>query len=597
MSYLPDGSTRGRQWAGSLVGSFAVHIALIATALVLTTLAEEAGQTAPDEQIGITWEPELTEQTIRTDAITDLGDASESAVIADPDEDTQEEEAPQPTVEEPGPEAIESAASTAVSDVARPNAIVNNIPTQEFDSNEAGATIEDGTSGEPVTAQDRTAPVTQGEANESVNGQAASVAEADEAPAVAREGEVVSENAVDQAATDNQVFVGTSEAEVQADDESPQVSAERDSLVVEGGAAPLVSDEASAIEFADEGITFESLDAGPAVSGPGPAQEVEIIIGQSLPENSSVPVVSEPLAPAVGQSASPVAEAPSIDQAATSRATISGGSNQPEVSTSNAPVTSNSPRSSTEIGSGAVVSAPSAPNLAETEGAAVAGEGVPVDSLGFVERPSTQQRAVAELLAAIRSAQTAAPQCGLALPRLSTDGEVALAIFGDADATRTAYIDAIGDLPFGTEIRETNVSALQCPALNALRAQIRDYPATRVGISLEAAQVNSGDILRGDIFGVGGRAVTALLVDEAGVVQDLLDFMRVDGAGIELSVPVTRTTQDQPIDRTQLLLVLSMPVNIPLPVGDLDGAAAVDVMGSLGTLSEAHFGIIPFFVR
>ena len=115
--------------------------------------------------------------------------------------------------------------------------------------------------------------------------------------------------------------------------------------------------------------------------------------------------------------------------------------------------------------------------------------------------PSASDVAIGQLLRRIRA--TPQEQCTLALPRrVSGDSALAgLSMVGaredQLDALATRILDGLDFAPVQT--REL-LDPRQCATLDALR-QSDSYPANRIGLSLSAATLASGDVLTGRIVG------------------------------------------------------------------------------------------------
>lgn len=540
MSFLPDGTTNGRSWFGSLVGSGIAHGLILAAAIVLVSDAD--GALAPEEGQIVDW--------VAPPEDSDLTGSVREPQVADGGED--------PAIATPPPLSVEPS-------FASPPNIPSDPPLgSELAAPSSSFPVGEGVEGRVDTNAGPRLPDEREVASTPFAGE--SIAGAD-VPVVTESSNILesSNNASDVMTSEGPAVRGDTGVEVSGGTEVGLVErGQEDSVVAGGSAEPSGGGAVLADPQQLAGLARPLSDTGPLpppLAGQGAASGTQLPSGTR--SEPGLDVATQPPISDVGDDV-PInnGAAPDVSQDEAGGVSLSDG---PRIETAEGPEIS----------------------------AAVEREGI--ESL---QQPTAQQREVAELLAAVRSAQTSAPSCGLALPRVDSDGNVALALFGDEDDTVAAYRTAIGTLPPTTALRETRVSEPQCAVMDALRTQVQGYPATRIGIALEDVRLESGGVLEGRFTGAGGRAVTTLLVDEAGVTQDLRDFMDVEGQDITLFVPVTRTTPaGQPVDRAQLLLVLSNPPDAPLIIGALDGGSAVDVIAGMGSLSNAHFGLIPFIVR
>ena len=167
--------------------------------------------------------------------------------------------------------------------------------------------------------------------------------------------------------------------------------------------------------------------------------------------------------------------------------------------------------------------------------------------------PSAQDLAIGDLLRRIRA--TPSEPCLLALPRRDGEDGVGLALVSNSEATMARFADALLTAE-DAGIRQTRslIDERQCAAMTYIRDNA-DYPATRLGVRLDAAEVPSGGRLTGVLRGTAGRYVLLLLVDNNGVVQDLQRFMTFSGNFARFDVPVTRA--GAPRDTKQLLLAIA----------------------------------------
>lgn len=212
-----------------------------------------------------------------------------------------------------------------------------------------------------------------------------------------------------------------------------------------------------------------------------------------------------------------------------------------------------------------------------------------------IANPSASEVAIAQLLRQIRA--TPAEQCTLALPRrVSGDAPAGLSMIGaredQLDAAATAIVEALDFAP--VQSREL-IDPRQCATLDALR-QSDSYPANRIGLSLDTVTLSSGDTLTGRVLGAGGLFVTLLLVDDNGVVQDLAQFVTLDGSTPVFEVPVARSG---PSRATRQVLLAIGTTDAPLDLSDRIGQEAQEVFGPIPaeTLQAMVFGVTTFDVQ
>ncbi len=208
--------------------------------------------------------------------------------------------------------------------------------------------------------------------------------------------------------------------------------------------------------------------------------------------------------------------------------------------------------------------------------------------------PSAQDIAVGDLLRRIKTSVT--DPCLLALPRRDGTEGVGLALIANSDAAMAHFSDAVLTEE-DTDIRQTRVliDDRQCAALNYVRLN-RDYPATQLGVRLDAAEVPSGGNLTGVLRGTAGRYVTLVLVDNNGVVQDLQRFMSFSGNFARFDVPVTRP--GAPRDTKQILLAIATrrpAMEIRDRAGQLAQAVFTELSGEVA--SQAALAVATFDVR
>lgn len=228
-------------------------------------------------------------------------------------------------------------------------------------------------------------------------------------------------------------------------------------------------------------------------------------------------------------------------------------------------------------------------NQVEEEARPILPSDGPSDSAGGVaaapEPPASateQDLALADWIDRIRG--TPPPTCLAAVLRREGEVGVGLALVASDQAAMAGY----GDQLLSTATSQPTVSRIlidprQCPALDFLRAHA-EYPATRLGLSLDATAVTSGGRMTGFVRGAAGRQLTLLLVDDNGVVQNLNRFLSFSGNLARFDVPVTRDGAPRPTG--QILIALATRGQ-PSQLLDRAGQLAEDVFPGLPSdLSE-----------
>jgi len=170
-----------------------------------------------------------------------------------------------------------------------------------------------------------------------------------------------------------------------------------------------------------------------------------------------------------------------------------------------------------------------------------------------------------------------------------------LALIGTDDGAldtlaRAVLIDDLSETPQTRAL----IDGRQCPVLDWVAAT-RDYPATRLGLRLDARVVDSGTSLTGIVQGVGGRFLTLLLIDDNGVVQDLGPFTTISGNLARFDAPVTRDGAAR--DTRQVVLALATRT-APTALRGRMGQVAQDVFTGLpDDLSRALLGVETVDIR
>ena len=188
-------------------------------------------------------------------------------------------------------------------------------------------------------------------------------------------------------------------------------------------------------------------------------------------------------------------------------------------------------------------------------------------------------------------------ECLIALPsRFGTDG-IGLSVIGSDDVAMIDYLETVlTDTSDSITQARILVGSPQCPALDFISAN-RDYPATRIGLRLEKTQIRSGGRLLGLLqLPTASSDVLLLLIDNNGVVQDLVDFTQTKDTILRFEVPMTRVGPLR--DTRQLLLAVASQK----PLDDLrrrNGQLAQDVFGDLPAdlARNAALAVIGFEVR
>ena len=211
-----------------------------------------------------------------------------------------------------------------------------------------------------------------------------------------------------------------------------------------------------------------------------------------------------------------------------------------------------------------------------------------------ITAPTAQMVGLGQLIQQIRAVPQ--PQCSVLLPRRSGRAGLGLSMIGSDEAILTAAADRVTDRVDAKVVRRPElIDQRQCAALDVLK-QSAAYPASRIGLALEASVLNSGDSLKARVLGAGGLNVALLLVDDNGVVQDLSRFAKLDGNTVVIDAPVARSGAVR--NTHQMLVVLGQKE------GDFDlaeqmGGEAQQVFSSIAPelLENAVFGMATFQVE
>lgn len=344
--------------------------------------------------------------------------------------------------------------------------------------------------------------------------------------------------------------------------------------------------DAGTAEIADA-LTPEALAALeplPPVSSTQPVSPVALGAGASRPESVSA-VTPNVAAPAVG-AVSATDQAERVTPAPQSIAAVSPSATA---------VTRVAPSSQTAQAIAPTQSAPQTIAAARPQLPAAAPQTRP----SAVPRPpapppSAQDLALGDLIRRIRT--SAADACLLALPRRDGTEGVGLALIASNDASMETFT-ATTLTEDDADVRQTRtlIDPRQCPAITYMR-QNKDYPATRLGVRLDAAEVPNGGRLTGVLRGTAGKYVTLVLVDNNGVVQDLQRFVSFSGNIARFDVPVTRVGNARDTSQILLAIATQRPANI---LRERAGQLAQNVFAGLDSdLSEnAALAFVTFDVR
>lgn len=209
--------------------------------------------------------------------------------------------------------------------------------------------------------------------------------------------------------------------------------------------------------------------------------------------------------------------------------------------------------------------------------------------------PSERDLAIGDLIQRIRAKTE--DNCVIALPRRDGEDGIGLALLAAEDGAMGRFASEVLVRPEDEEIRQTRtlLDERQCAALTFI-AKNRDYPATRIGMRLDNAEVASGNRVSGVMRGVGDRNLGLFLVDNNGVVQDLDRFTATSGEFVRFDVPVTRVG---PLRDTKQLLIAIASAEPLSTLKDRSGQSADAFFADLSAeLSrQAALAIVAFDVR
>jgi hypothetical protein len=159
-------------------------------------------------------------------------------------------------------------------------------------------------------------------------------------------------------------------------------------------------------------------------------------------------------------------------------------------------------------------------------------------------------------------------ECFFPVPVASQDGG-AIAGYGlqaeSVQAFRQAYAQRLGVEP---DVDWRPITDSQCGGISFARIILGGSPPG-VHIGLDRKEIGSGEDLAGRVTGSRFEFVTLLLVDDAGLVHNVLDYLRPAASGVEFSFPVHPV--DDGMDRVQLI----MAVSASMPLAALNRTTAV----------------------
>jgi len=217
-----------------------------------------------------------------------------------------------------------------------------------------------------------------------------------------------------------------------------------------------------------------------------------------------------------------------------------------------------------------------------------------------IANPPQSDLAIGALLRRLRA--TSHEQSTLALPRRlppgggNTGALAALSVVGaDSGVLDLLSGRVTENLDFTTAQTRELIDPRQCATLDAIR-QSDSYPANRIGLSLDAASLTSGETRSGSVLGAGGLFVTLLLIDDNGVVQDMAPFVRIQDNVPRFEAPLARTG---PARATRQILLALGTQDSPLDLSAQIGRLAEEVFTAIppGVLQNAVFGFATIDVR
>lgn len=349
----------------------------------------------------------------------------------------------------------------------------------------------------------------------------------------------------------------------------------------------------------------EPLSATPVAPAPAAAAAVPATpIRPRNPDEGILPQVGA--APGTASPADAISPAPTVT-AATAPEVIASLA-PPSTLSGTVPVAPTA--ASAAPATGSVTISPTAPAQVATIAPAPAGPAPPDPASAPAPSPATapasgaatasavpltpQQESLRLLVDRIRG-QLAEP-CLVAYPRLDAEGEPELVMLAASEAAIRSFAQTVlqGFEPRPGE-RSVLVDPRQCDALTFVRANA-GYPAFRLAVGLDQPVIDSGTELDGRIANGAGLYLSALLIDDNGVVQDLGSYLRFTSGAAQFRVPLTRAGPRR--DTSQIFLVIGTDRR-PATLDDLNGTLAEDFFAGLQAEigSDAPLALIPFDVR
>jgi hypothetical protein len=146
--------------------------------------------------------------------------------------------------------------------------------------------------------------------------------------------------------------------------------------------------------------------------------------------------------------------------------------------------------------------------------------------------------------------------------RLASSGGAAIRGYGlraeSVEMFRQAFAEALGAAP---SVDWRPLTDAQCAGISFTRLVLGDS-APSVRIALERKELGLGHDLAGKVTGSRLEFVTLLVIDDSGVVHNVLDHLTPEGADLAFDIPV------QPVDdgTDKVQLVMAVGASRPLPI-------------------------------
>lgn len=324
---------------------------------------------------------------------------------------------------------------------------------------------------------------------------------------------------------------------------------------------------------------------------PESALAVGPIVAPTLPDPGIAAIDGTAVDVAVS-AALPTAPVTAAEEVGTQLALIAPDISAPAVTVATAPPIATAPAPG-DVGT-AVTPAVAPPTVAaaiapQSQSDALVGREVP-------PAPSLDARdlALADLIGRIRDAE--ADPCLLTIPRRSGEDGIGLAMLAASDGAMAAFSDTVlTEDDAGIVQTRTLVDERQCPALAFFQLN-RDYPASRLGIRLDAPSIGSGQSLTGLMRGIADRDFMLMLIDNNGVVQDLTRFASVNGDFARFEVPMTRVGPSR--DTAPILIAIASRQTLD-PLRERMGRMAEEVLSGLpdALSTQAALALTSFDLR